>query len=92
MVFKLQLFQDLVHLALHLVGFHFIDTCKESNILGHSKVFIKRETLRHIANVLLYLLILRADVETYHPTRSTGGLVQACQHVHRCRLASTIST
>ena len=59
MVFKLQLPQHLVHLTLHLVGFHAVDTSKET---------------------------------TYHPTRSAGGLVQTCQHVHSRRLACTVGT
>ena len=40
----------------------------------------------------LNLLILRADVKTYHPTRSAGGLIQTCQHVHSCRLAGTVGS
>lgn len=92
MVFKLQLPQHLVHLTLHLVGFHAVDTSKETNILGNSQIFVEREPLRHIAYVTLNLLIFRADVEAYHPTRSAGGLVQACQHVHRRRLAGTVGT
>ena len=92
MVFKLQLPQHLVHLTLHLVGFHAVDTSKETNILGNSQVFVEREPLRHITDMLLYLLIFRADVKAYHPTRSAGGLVQACQHVHSRRLAGTVGT
>ena len=92
MVLKLQLPQHLIHLALHIVRFHTVDASKKTDILSYGKVFVEREPLRHIAYVTLDLFILRADVVAYHPTRSTGWLVQACQHVHGRRLASTVGT
>ena len=36
--------------------------------------------------------MLRADVVAYYPTRSTGGLIQTCQHMHRRRLTCTVGT
>ena len=92
MILKFQLLQYLVHLPSYIFLIHAIDASKESNILGYGQVFIKREALRHIAYVLLDLLILRADVVAHDLARSAGGLVQTCQYMHCRRLAGTVGT
>ena len=69
---------------------HSVDTSKQTDILCHSKVFIERELLTHIANVLLYLLIVCSDVVSHNPSRPTCGLAESCEHVHRCSLTSSV--
>ena len=42
--------------------------------------------------MLLYLLILGANVEPYHPSRPTCGLVKTRKHVHSSGLSGSVST
>ena len=90
MVGKLQLLQQDIGLALDVLFLHAVDACKEAYVFGHRQVFVERELLRHVADVLLDLFVLRADVETGHGAGAACGLVQSCQHVHGCGLAGPI--
>ena len=90
MLLKVQAAQQFVGLRSYLIALHAIDAGEETDVLSYRQILVEREFLRHVADMFLYLLIFRADVETHHPTRSTRGLVQPCQHVHRRRLACTV--
>ena len=87
---EIQALEKSVCLVFYLLIIHSVDTSKQTDILCHSKVFIERELLTHIANVLLYLLIVCSDVVSHNPSRSTCGLAESCEHVHRCSLTSSV--
>ena len=92
MVIELQAVQQFVGLLSYLLVFHAVYATEEAYVLRHGEVFIEREALRHIAYMLLYLLILGAYVIAYHPARAAGRLVQSSEHVHRRCLACTVGT
>ena len=71
---------------------HSVDTSKQTDILCHSKVFIERELLTHVANVLLYLLIVCPDVVSHNPSCPTCGLVESCEHVHSSCLTCSVGS
>ena len=74
--------QQFVGLATDVIVLHAVDACKETDILADGQIFVKREFLRHIADVLLDFFVLGADVVASHGARAAGGLVQSCEHVH----------
>ena len=72
---KMQPFQKNFCLVRDIIVTHTIYSTKQPEILSHREVFIKRELLAHVANVFLYLLILRADVVPRHLSTATRRLV-----------------
>ena len=61
-ILELQLLQQTVCLVCYLSIFHSIDATEQPDILSYCQVFVEREPLRHVADVLLYLFVLRANV------------------------------
>ena len=92
MLRKAEPLQKVGRLTGYLSIFHAIDAGEEADIFPHSKVFVEREALAHVADVLLDLLVLRGDVEAHHRTPSASRLRQACEHVHGRAFAGAVGT
>ena len=92
MFFELQLVQQLIHLLVDSLLLHAVDTSEQTDILSNCQILVKRELLRHIADMFLYLLMFGAYIIAHDPTCSASRLIQACQHVHGCRLSCAIGT
>ena len=89
---EVQALEKSVCLVFNLFIVHSVDTSKQTDILCHSKVFIEREFLTHIANVLLYLLIVCSDVVSHNPSCPTCGLAESCEHVHSSCLTCSVGS
>lgn len=69
---------------------HLIDTGNEVKVFGNGKIFIERELLRHVADVALDLLRLRANVVTKTLTFTRVGREQTAEHANGRGFAATV--
>ena len=76
MVLELETAQQFFTLHSYLFTFHAVDASKETDILCYRQVFVERELLRHVTDMLLDLFMLRADVVAHHGACAAGWLVQ----------------
>ena len=82
--------QDAIGLGRDFPGTHAVNTAKKAQIFPHFEVFIGREFLAHVSDVLLHLFGLPGNVEAGHAARARRGAAQAAQHAHGRRLTGAV--
>src|SRR5262249_37758582 len=71
---------------------HAVETRDEFQVLAHRQVLIETEALRHVADLALDLMRLRADVVAEAGALAFVGREQPCEHADGRGLARAVGT